>query len=105
MSASKPVDPRLTPWDPQDSTPLSLSRVLQVLRRFWHYVRPYRGKFFLGIALLLFAVPLGQFALFLTRDVSNRALLATNLTADERWGTVIRIVSLQATFWFAAAVL
>ena len=57
------------------------------------------------MALLLFAVPLGQFALFLTRDVTNKALLATNLTVDERWNTVLRIVALQATFWLASAIL
>jgi ABC-type multidrug transport system fused ATPase/permease subunit len=68
-------------------------------------VRPYRGKFFLAIALLLLAVPLAQFALFLTRDVTNKALLATNLTVDERWNIVLRIVALQAVFWLASAIL
>ena len=78
---------------------------LAILRRFWRFARPYRGKFFLSIALLLFAVPLGQFALFLTRDVTNQALLASNLTVDQRWSIVLRIVGLQAVFWFASAVL
>lgn len=69
------------------------------------FVRPYRGKFFLTICLLFLAVPLAQFALFLTRDVTNQALLATNLTADERWATVLRIVGLQAIFFLSSAIL
>jgi subfamily B ATP-binding cassette protein MsbA len=88
-----------------DPSTLNLKESLQVLRRFWRFVRPYRSKFILGIALLLFAVPLGQFALFLTRDVTNRALLAHNLTVDERWGTVLRIVGLQTIFWLSSAIL
>lgn len=84
---------------------LPLRDALAVLRRFWYFARPYRGKFFLSLALLLFAVPLSQFALFLTRDVTNQALLATNLTVDQRWSTVVRIVELQAVFWLASAVL
>ena len=78
---------------------------LRLLARFWPFVRPYRGKLFLSLALLLFAVPLGQFALFLTRDVTNGALLATNQTVDQRWATVVRIVELQAVFWLASAIL
>lgn len=93
------------PTTTADPSAISLTESLQVLRRFWRFVRPYRSKFFLGIALLLFAVPLGQFALFLTRDVTNRALLATNLTVEERWGTVLRIVGLQTIFWLSSAIL
>ncbi|MBC8065825.1 MAG: ABC transporter ATP-binding protein [Chlorobia bacterium] len=78
---------------------------MRVLRRFWAFVRPYRGKFFLTICLLFLSVPLAQFALFLTRDVTNQALLAANLTADERWATVLRIVGLQAIFFLSSAVL
>ncbi|MGV3618125.1 MAG: ABC transporter ATP-binding protein [Fimbriimonas sp.] len=88
-----------------DAAAISFAECVRVVRRFWRFVRPYRGKFFLGLAMLFLAVPLGQFALFLTRDVTNRALLATNLTVDERWNTVLRIVALQAAFWLASAVL
>ncbi|CAN5490240.1 ABC transporter ATP-binding protein [soil metagenome] len=99
------TDPRETPSDVSGGGRVSAGEVLLILRRFWQFVRPYRGKFVLGICLLLLAVPLGQFALFLTRDVTNRALLATGLTSDQRWATVVHIVSLQAAFWFASAVL
>ncbi|MCE9559762.1 MAG: hypothetical protein K8R88_12525 [Armatimonadetes bacterium] len=85
--------------------PISLAESFAVIKRFWAFVRPYRGKFFLGILLLLFSVPLAQFALFLTRDVTNKALLATSLTADERWQTVLRIIGLQAIFYFSSALL
>ena len=84
---------------------ISLAESLRILRRFWAFVRPYRGKFFLTICLLFLSVPLAQFALFLTRDVTNQALLATNLTADERWATVLRIVGLQAIFFLTSAIL
>lgn len=84
---------------------ISLQEGLRVLRRCWSFVRPYRGKFFLAIALLLFSVPLAQFALFLTRDVTNKALLATHLSSEERWGTVVRIVGLQAIFFLSSAIL
>lgn len=68
-------------------------------------MRPYRGKFYLSILLMLLAVPLAQFALFLTRDVTNQALTATTLSADERWSTVVRIVTLQAIFFMSSAIL
>src|SRR5215204_3077079 len=88
-----------------DPSAISLRECIRVLRRFWVFVRPYRGKFFLTICLLFLSVPLAQFALFLTRDVTNQALLATNLTADERWATVLRIVGLQAIFFLSSAIL
>jgi ABC-type multidrug transport system fused ATPase/permease subunit len=88
-----------------DDPHLPLRDAVRTLRRFWRFARPYRGKLFLSFALLLFSVPLAAFAVFLTRDVTNQALLATNLTVEERWGTVLRIVGLQAIFWFSSAVL
>lgn len=71
----------------------------------WRIVRPYRGKFFLSLCFLLLAVPLGQFAIFLTRDVTNQALNTSSLTIQERWDTVIFIVILQACFWLASTLL
>ncbi len=96
-----------SPLGPAQATESSATtaEVLRVLGRCWAFVRPYRGKFVLGILFLLFAVPLGQFALFLTRDVTNQALLATSLSAEERWGIVLRIVGLQAIFFLASALL
>ncbi len=88
-----------------ESSHISLGESLRVLRRLWGFVRPYRGKFVLSILLLLLSVPLAQFALFLTRDVTNKALLATHLTADERWSIVLSIVGLQALFYFSSALL
>lgn len=84
---------------------ISFHQGVAILRRFWRFVLPYRGKFFLTIALLLLSVPLAQLALFLTRDVTNQALLASHLTAEERWGIVLRIVGLQATFYMLSAIL
>lgn len=84
---------------------VSFAEGIAILRRFWTFVRPYRGKFFLTLALLLLAVPLAQLALFLTRDVTNDALLASHLTSEERWATVLRIVGLQATFFLLSAIL
>ncbi len=81
------------------------SDLLSIFRRLWSIVRPYRGKFFLGICFLLLAVPLGQFAIFLTRDVTNQALNSANFTIQERWETVVRIVTLQAIFWLASSLL
>src|SRR5437016_642474 len=104
MTAAQWPDPRSSHSDGLEP-PLGLQVARDVLKRFWGFGRPYRGKFFLGIALMLLAVPLSQFALFLTRDVTNKALLATNLTAEERWGTVLRIVGLQALFWLVSALL
>jgi len=82
---------------------LSLREFFRILRRFWPFVHRYRGKFILGLLIILISVPLGQFAIFLTRDVTNRALLATGLTIDERWAIVIQIVSLQAIFWLISS--
>lgn len=79
--------------------------MMVIIRRFWVFVRPYRRKFLLGILLLLIAVPLAQLALFLTRDVTNQALLATHLTSEQRWAIVLRIVGLQAIFYFSSAFL
>lgn len=77
----------------------------RLLVRFWAFVRPYRARFFLAIGLMLLAIPLSQFAVFLTRDVVDRALLATNLPAAQRWDTVLKIVGLQAAFWLASSLL
>ncbi len=77
----------------------------RIFRRLWAIVRPYQGKFFLGICFLLLAVPLGQFAIFLTRDVTNQALNTSSLTIEERWDAVIRIIILQAGFWLASTLL
>jgi ABC-type multidrug transport system fused ATPase/permease subunit len=89
----------LNPEDRHDLT------VLQLAKELWKIVRPYRGKFFLAICFLFLAIPLSQFALFLTRDVTNQALNASSLTIQERWDTVLRIVGLQAIFWLASSVL
>lgn len=89
----------LNPEDRHDLT------VLQLAKELWMIVRPYRGKFFLAICFLFLAIPLSQFALFLTRDVTNQALNASSLTIQERWDTVLRIVGLQAIFWLASSVL
>lgn len=91
--------------DPSASANISTKEAIQILKRFWVYVKPYKGKFFLTICLLFLAVPLAQFSLFLTRDVTNQALTATHLSADERWATVIRIVTLQAIFFLNSAIL
>ena len=88
--------------NPEDRHDLS---VLQLARELWKIVRPYRGKFFLAICFLFLAIPLSQFALFLTRDVTNQALNASSLTIQERWDTVLRIVGLQAIFWLASSLL
>lgn len=55
--------------------------------------------------MVLVAVPLGQLAIFMTRDVTNQALLAVNLTPDERWAIVLRIVGVQAVFFLSSAIL
>lgn len=88
--------------NPEDRHDLS---VLQLAKELWKIVRPYRGKFFLAICFLFLAIPLSQFALFLTRDVTNQALNASSLTIQERWDTVLRIVGLQAIFWLASSLL
>jgi|CXWL01.1.fsa_nt_gi subfamily B ATP-binding cassette protein MsbA len=75
------------------------------LKYLWRFVSPYQGKFILGIILLLLAVPLGQFAIFLTRDVTNNALTAVQLSSNERWETVIRVISIQFCFWLASNLL
>ena len=78
---------------------------LRLLARFWRFVRPYRGKFLLTLLIVLASVPLTQFALFLTRDVTDRALLATDLSPEARWAIVLRIVGLQALFTLASGLL
>lgn len=84
---------------------LKLGDTAHLFRRLWAIVRPYQGKFFLAIWFLLLAVPLGQFAIFLTRDVTNQALRTTSLTIAERWEAVIQIIILQASFWLASTLL
>lgn len=76
-----------------------------ILKRLWKFVRPYQYKFFLALFFLLLAVPLGQMAIFLTRDLTNQALAATGLTSEERWETVIRVITIQFGFWVASNLL
>jgi ABC-type multidrug transport system fused ATPase/permease subunit len=92
---------------PSESTEptVTLSVVRHVLTRLWKFIRPYQGKFYLGLAMVLLAVPLSQLAVFLTRDVTNNALTAVSLTAEDRWAVVLRIVGLQAIFWLSASLL
>jgi subfamily B ATP-binding cassette protein MsbA len=77
----------------------------RVLVRFWPFVNRYRGKFVLGILLILVAVPLGQFSVFLTRDATNRIFLASEETIEARWTGVLAIVGLQACFWLVSSLL
>ncbi|HVL39925.1 MAG TPA: ABC transporter ATP-binding protein [Fimbriimonadaceae bacterium] len=102
--ASKLSDPRLTSTDGKEPD-LTFGQALRVLAAFWRFVRPYRSKFFLALALLMFSVPLVQFALFLTRDVTNQALVTSDLTSEERWSIVIKIIALQAAFWLGSNLL
>ena len=76
-----------------------------VLRRFWPFVDRYRAKFLLGLLLILVAVPLGQFSVFLTRDVTNRILAATEEPVESRWAAVLGIVGIQALFWLVSSLL
>lgn len=80
----------------------STASVVLVLKCLWKFVRPYRSKFILGLLLLLVAVPLGQFAIFLTREVTNTALTAVQLSSEERWSIVLRIIGLQFAFWLSS---
>ncbi len=91
--------------DPTFASSNTKGQIHVALVYLWRFVVPYRGKFFLGILLLLFAVPLGQFAIFLTRDVTNNALTAVQLSSTERWETVIRVISIQFCFWLASNLL
>lgn len=84
---------------------LTLRELLRVLRRFWPFVARYRGKFALGLLLVLVAVPLGQFSVFLTRDVTNRILNASTESVEARWSAVLAIVGLQAAFWLVGSLL
>ncbi|MCW5941262.1 MAG: ABC transporter ATP-binding protein [Fimbriimonadaceae bacterium] len=84
---------------------LTLGEFFRVLRRFWPFVARYRGKFALGLLLVLVAVPLGQFSVFLTRDVTNRILAASEESVEARWGAVLAIVGLQAAFWLVSSLL
>ena len=91
--------------NPSRGDAVGFREALRLIFRAARFVRPYRSKFFLGILLLLLAVPLAQFAIFLTRDVTNNALAATNLTSEQRWTIVIQIVMIQAGLWLASQVL
>lgn len=98
-------DPRDVVSDFADNRRVTPIEAWRLLGRFWRFVRPYRGKFLLSLLLVLASVPLTQFALFLTRDVTDKALLATGLTPDARWAIVLKIVGLQALFTVASAIL
>lgn len=82
---------------------LSIPGYIRVLKRFWVFVKPYQSKYILSFLLLFVSVPFAQFAIFLTRDVTNQALLATDKTVADRWETVLNIVLIQAAFWFLSS--
>lgn len=84
---------------------LSIREAVKAFASLWKFVRPYQGKFFLGIFFIFLTVPLSQLAVFMTRDVTNNALTAVSLTGEERWAIVLRIVGLQAIFWLASSLL
>jgi ABC-type multidrug transport system fused ATPase/permease subunit len=83
---------------------LTLGGFAKVIRRFWPFAGRYRSKLLLVLFLILVGVPLGQFSVFLTRDVTNRILNADE-PADARWAAVLGIVGIQAAFWLASSLL
>lgn len=89
---------------PAESHRDGIGEYVRVLRWVWQYIRPYRSKFFLAIFFVLITVPLTQLAIFLTRDVANKALLAVGETVDSRWSTVLTLVGIQAAFLFASSI-
>ncbi len=84
---------------------LTFRGFLRVFARFWPFVARYKGKFALGLLLILVAVPVGQFSVFLTRDVTNRILQTAEETVDSRWAAVLGIVALQACLWLVSSLL
>lgn len=84
---------------------LTFRGFLGVLRRFWPFVARYRSKFVLGLLLILVAVPLAQFSVFLTRDVVNRILASPEEPVESRWAAVLGIVMIQAAFWLVSSLL
>lgn len=89
---------------PAESHRDGIGEYFRVLRWVWQYIRPYQSKFFLAIFFVLITVPLTQLAIFLTRDVANKALLAVGETVDSRWSTVLTLVGIQAAFLFASSI-
>ena len=64
-----------------EAADLTLKLCLQILRRFWVFVRPYRGQFYLGLCLVLIHVRM------LTRPDparKGRRSRATGRGGDER---------------------
>lgn len=96
----KDTHPALTPH-PR----LTWAGFLGVMRRFWPFVARYRAKFVLVLLFVLVSVPLGQFSVFLTRDVTNRILSAAEEPVEARWAAVLAIVGIQAAFWLMSSLL
>ncbi len=90
---------------PDANANLSIGEFVRVARRFWPFVARYKRKYFLGLLLILIAVPLAQFSVFLTRDLTDRVFLATDQTVDVRWATLLKILGLQASFWLLSSLL
>lgn len=78
---------------------------MDTLRRLYFFMRPHWRKFWLGVCLLLLAVPLAQLVTFLTRDLTNQALNSADMTAPQRWEAVTKILWLQAGLWLASNLL
>lgn len=78
---------------------LDLKGVLRVYAFFFRFIRPYWKFFALSLLVMFIQIPAGQLSLFLVRDLTDQALLATDRTVDERMSLMIRIMLAQAAFW------
>jgi ABC-type multidrug transport system fused ATPase/permease subunit len=84
---------------------VSMASVLRVYAYFFRFARPYLPHLILISALMLIQVPVEQLSLFLVRDVTDQALLATDRTTAERLGILLQIMLIQAGLWLAGDLL
>jgi len=93
-----------TPTELQ-SFEISYAAVLRVYAYFFRFIRPYLGAFVLISVLMFIQIPVSQLALFLTRNLTDQALLATDRPTADRLQTMKQILMAQAGFWLMGQVL
>lgn len=88
-----------------ESFDISYAAVLRVYAYFFRFIRPYLGAFILISVLMFIQIPVSQLSLFLTRNLTDQALLAVDRPTADRMATMYNILLVQGGFWLTGQLL
>jgi ATP-binding cassette, subfamily B, bacterial len=84
---------------------LSFRDQLRYWGRFLVFLRPYRSKMILAILMLLVGQPLAKISLFLTKYLTDDAVLASDKPTDDRLRLLWIYLGIQVALWLGGYIL